>query len=78
MEKAIEDFARHMEIERNLSVHTRRSYLTDLRQFKEFLDASRITAGKVCPDIGREDGNDFIHIDHTVIRAFLGSLYRVK
>ncbi|MDO8785949.1 MAG: tyrosine recombinase XerC, partial [Syntrophales bacterium] len=64
--------------ERNLSVHTRRSYSTDLRQIKEFLDAIRITAGKACPDIGKEDGNDFIHIDHTVIRAFLSSLYRVK
>ena len=85
MEKAIEDFARHIEIERNLSPHTRKSYLTDLRQFKGFLDTNRITeekacldAGKASPDVGR-DGNDaFIHIDHVVIRAFLGSLYRAK
>lgn len=85
MEKAIEDFARHMEMERNLSPHTRKNYLTDLRQFKGFLDTNRITAEKACldagnasPDAGRDGNDDFIHIDHVVIRAFLGSLYRAK
>jgi integrase/recombinase XerC len=71
MEKAIDDFVRYMEIEKNLSVHTRKNYLTDLRQFKGFLDTSPVTAGKDC-------NNYFSYIDHTTIRAFLGSLYRAK
>jgi len=61
MEKAIRDFETHMEVVRNLSRHTRRSYLADLRQFKEFLEENKIST-----------------IDHIVIRAFLGYLYRRK
>ena len=71
MEKAVRDFARHIEIERNLSVHTKKSYLTDLRQFQAFLEMNHLTAGK-------EGTEGFSGMDHTVIRAFLGSLYRAK
>ncbi|MDI6776404.1 MAG: tyrosine recombinase XerC [Syntrophales bacterium] len=71
MEKAIGDFARHMEMERNLSHHTRKNYLTDLRQFKAFLEMNHITAGK-------NMGEDLSGVDHTVVKAFLGSLYRAK
>jgi len=78
MEKAIRDFARHMEIERNLSPHTRKNYLTDLRQFKAFLDTNHITAGKACPDAGRDGDEGLSGVDHMVIRSFLGSLYRAK
>ncbi|MBE9546060.1 MAG: tyrosine recombinase XerC [Proteobacteria bacterium] len=63
MEKAIRDFENHMEFVRNLSPHTRRNYSADLRQFREFLKST---------------GKDGIDIDHMVIRAFLGSLYRRK
>lgn len=63
MEKAIRDFENHMEVVRNLSPHTRRNYSADLRQFREFLKST---------------GKDGIDIDHMVIRAFLGSLYRRK
>jgi len=37
IEDAIRNFGIHMEVERNLSYHTRRSYLSDLEQFREFL-----------------------------------------
>ena len=69
MEKEIEDFGVHIEIERNLSYHTRKNYLADLRQFKVFLEENDIPAKK---DIAGE----IIDIDHMAIRAYLGSLYR--
>lgn len=60
-----------MEIERNLSPHTKRNYLADVRQFKLFLDANTIS-------IKKNDKDDEINIDYMVIRAFLGSLYRER
>lgn len=64
MDTAVRAFGTHVEIERNLSPHTKRSYLADLRQFQEFL---------------LSEGTDRLdHIDHIVIRAFLTSLYRKK
>lgn len=71
MDKEIESFGIYMEIERNLSPHTKRNYLADVRQFKLFLDANTISVKK-------NDTNDEINIDYMVIRAFLGSLYREK
>ncbi|TFG93492.1 MAG: tyrosine recombinase XerC [Syntrophobacterales bacterium] len=64
MEDAIRDFGIHMEVERNLSYHTRRSYLSDLGQFRAFLLESGVD--KPCD------------VDQLVIRAFLASLYRGK
>ncbi|MBW2544327.1 MAG: tyrosine recombinase XerC [Deltaproteobacteria bacterium] len=64
MENAVRDFGIHIEIEKNLSYHTRRNYLSDLRQFREFL---------------LENGVDRpSDVDQMVIRAFLASLYRGK
>ena len=61
---AIRAFGIHMEAERNLSYHTRRSYLSDLKQFTEFL---------------RENGVDRPRdVDQMVVRTFLSSLYRGK
>ena len=71
MEKEIEDFGIHMDIERNLSPNTRKNYLADVRQFKQFLDTNNISAK-------RNDANNIIDIDYMVIRAFLGSLYRER
>lgn len=71
MEKEIEDFGIHMDVERNLSPNTRRNYLADVRQFKQFLDTNNISAK-------RNDTDDMIDIDYMIIRAFLGSLYRER
>jgi len=60
-----------MDVERNLSPNTRKNYLADVRQFKQFLDANNISAKKV-------DTDNMIDIDYMVIRAFLGSLYRER
>ncbi|HVO68336.1 MAG TPA: tyrosine recombinase XerC [Syntrophales bacterium] len=71
MEKEIEDFGIHMDVERNLSPNTRKNYLADVRQFKQFLDANNISAK-------RSNADNVIDIDYMVIRAFLGSLYRER
>lgn len=63
-EDAIGAFGVHMEVERNLSYHTRRGYLSDLEQFRAFLLENRITRPR--------------DVDQTVIRTFLAVLYRGK
>jgi integrase/recombinase XerC len=69
MEKEIDNFVVHMEVERNLSLNTMKNYLSDIRQFKKFLDENKISAKK-------DDMEDMVDIDHMVIRAYLGSLHR--
>ena len=64
MENAVRDFGIHIDVERNLSYHTKRNYLSDLRQFREFLL--------------RDGLNKPSDVDQVVIRAFLASLYRGK
>jgi integrase/recombinase XerC len=68
LEHAITEFDRHMAVERNLSDRTRKSYLSDLRQYKSFLDMRPVSAG--------DEGA--IPTDQIVIRSFLASLYRGK
>jgi len=71
VENATRDFGAYIEIERNLSPHTKRNYLSDLRQFQNFLLENNISAR------GR-DNDQVINIDQTTIRAFLAFLYRKK
>lgn len=64
MEEAISDFSRYMKTERNLSLHTVRSYLSDIRQFQSF---------------AREQGVvsiDAVNVE--LVRAFLAHLYLQK
>jgi integrase/recombinase XerC len=69
VENAIRAFSNHIEIERNLSPHTKRSYVNDIRQFQQFLLRSGIPVSK--------GGNDKrIDVDQMTIRAFLAFLYR--
>src|SRR5574340_61007 len=70
MEKDIKDFSVHMEIERNLSSHTRKSYLADLKQFYFFL-----TDGD---NFSSQGGISTGKVDQVLIRGFLRSLYRKK
>jgi integrase/recombinase XerC len=71
MEKAIRDFEMHMAAERNLSPLTRKSYLTDLKQFREFLEVHH------APLMQRgEEG--LSEVDYLLVRSFLGALYRKK
>ena len=71
LEQAIRKFTIHMEVERNLTPNTRNNYLNDIRQFQKFLTKNYIFA--------EDSGVDtLMHVDHIMLRAFLGSLYREK
>ncbi len=59
---AIKGFNTHIEIERNLSAHTRRNYLADLGQFHAFLTEKGTT--------------EVDTVDQALIRAFLAYSYR--
>ncbi|MDI6616132.1 MAG: site-specific integrase [Syntrophaceae bacterium] len=64
MTDAVKEFGIYLEVERNLSYHTRRSYLADLAQFREFLLAHGVDSP--------------CDVDQGAIRTFLASLYRGK
>ena len=49
LSETIRRFDVHLRAERNLSVHTRRAYLSDVRQFAAFLDAD-VEARRVTTD----------------------------
>jgi len=68
LEQAIGHFGRHLQIEKNLSSHTKEGYLTDLKQFQSFLETPDVSGGV--------EGE--IPTDPLVIRSFLASLYREK
>ena len=68
LEQAIREFDRHMTVERNLSEQTRKSYLSDLEQYRAFIEKHPLSAG--------DEGG--IPVDQIVIRSFLASLYRAK
>lgn len=67
LEQAITEFGRHMQVERNLSPHTRRSYLADLGQFQAFLEKRAL-----------DGSGEGIPTDQMVIRSFLASFHRLK
>lgn len=71
LEQGIKKFEIHLEIERNLTLNTRKNYLIDIRQFQEFLAENYLSPEN--PDV-----DSLTHIDHMTVRAFLGSLYREK
>ena len=71
MDKAIDAFGLHLATERNLSPHTLRSYLADLRQFRQYLEEN----GLILPDASGRGQIDAI--DHVAVRSFLSLLYRL-
>lgn len=64
MEQAVVNFERHIAVEKNLSAHTVRNYIADIRQFGAFLkERSKETVTE---------------IDQDDIRSYLARLYRSK
>jgi integrase/recombinase XerC len=59
----LEKFERYISVEKNLSLHTQRNYISDLNQFKAFLK-------KEHSEISIEA------IDSKIIRSYLGSLHK--
>jgi integrase/recombinase XerC len=69
MKALFQKFEDHLRIERNASAHTLRSYSADLVQFDNFLSEKNLAQGP--------NGEAAVEkIDHLMIRAFLGHLYR--
>jgi len=48
---AIREYGIHLEVERNVSPHTRRAYLSDIRQFVDSLDAKRSPSTVTATDV---------------------------
>lgn len=67
--KAVEDFNRYLEMEKNFSPHTRRSYRGDLKQFQRFLSEYRL-------EIARDPQSGILRVEPAVIRAFLSFLFK--
>ncbi len=70
MEDLIEQYGVYLRAEHNLSPHTLRNYLSDLRQFHQFL----VEEG-LCQDRGKKIA--LRKIDRHVLRAYLGTLGKV-
>jgi integrase/recombinase XerC len=68
LQEAIQEFDRHMAVEKNLSDQTRKSYISDLRQYQAFLERENASTEEV----------GGIPVDQMLIRSFLASLYREK
>jgi integrase/recombinase XerC len=69
LEELIQQYANHLRNERNVSPHTLRNYLSDLRQFRQFLEQRDLTA-----EADRQI--DVRRLDVHVVRAYLASLTR--
>jgi integrase/recombinase XerC len=68
MENLIQDFQVYLEVERNVSVHTRKAYIADIQEFTRFLHSNSF--------IKKMD--EIIKMEPETIRAYLGYLYRQK
>ncbi len=68
MNDLLTDFRTFLEVQRNVSEHTRRAYLKDIEEFKSFLeDQENASPHKTILDVQMED-----------IRAYMAFLYRRK
>lgn len=60
IQSAVRRFKRHLEFEKNLSANTVRSYLTDVRQFADFVLKNKISPAEMkVSDINRYTGTRF-------------------
>jgi integrase/recombinase XerC len=71
LEKVLVGFGSHLELRKGCSRHTRNSYMTDVRQFGDFL-IKHMGLPQAFSDAALE------RIDPDMIRHFLASLYRQK
>jgi integrase/recombinase XerC len=70
IEDTVRSFERHLVLERNASPHTVRNYLSDIREFSEFVK-------KDLPSLLDSSGNLQVEkVDHLAIRGYLGALYK--
>lgn len=67
MDKLLEQFTEHLQVERNLSVHTRKAYLADLQAFQRFARET-LGAGGGVPLVRQ--------IDQLLLRRYLAQLHR--
>ncbi|MFV1951091.1 MAG: tyrosine recombinase XerC [Nitrospinota bacterium] len=72
MKRYIDEFKRYLEIERVASQHTIANYLSDLKQFCDFLRETVLCTSDSDSDI------DIKQIDNVVIRTFLGYLHKKR
>jgi integrase/recombinase XerC len=70
MKGLIDRFLEYLQVGKNASVHTLRSYGADLKQFRDFLLSKGLSIDEKSGDVSAEK------IDHLAIRAYLSHLYR--
>ena len=68
MGNIIQDFQIYLEVERNVSAHTRTAYIADIQEFSRFLNNNNF--------IKRQD--EIIDVEPENIREYLSYLYRQK
>ena len=70
MKALIDRFLEYLQVGKNASVHTLRSYGADLKQFRDFLLSKGSSIDEKSGDVSAEK------IDHLAIRAYLSHLYQ--
>lgn len=78
MKTWLDKFLLYLEVERNLSDRTVRSYRMDLRQFEEFLRVTKLCLEENPQEMGELYACqiNWTKVDKTTIRAFLGHLHK--
>ena len=68
MDDLIRDFQTYLQVERNVSGHTRDAYMADLEEFVEFLQRNNFIKNR----------DEIASVETETIRAYLGYLFRRK
>lgn len=68
MGNIVDDFRTYLDVEKNVSAHTKTAYISDLKEYIQFLNENNII----------KDQSDIIHADTETIKEYLGCLYRQK